>query len=120
MPRTADGDMDGVSPEGGDMSEAGLRRWTLEEFLAWEERQPVKHEFVDGQVRLMTGVTQAHDRIVTNVVIALGGKLRGSPCRAGPVSRQRRGSGWPCILPSVRRRKSCSGSRCVPNSTPRR
>lgn len=65
------------------MSEARLHRWTLEEFLAWEERQPTKYEFVNGEPRLMTGVTQGHDRIVTNVVIALGGKLRGSPCRPG-------------------------------------
>jgi len=63
------------------MSEARLHRWTLEEFLAWEERQPVKHEFVDGEVRLMTGVTQGHDQIVMNVAIALAGRLRGSPCR---------------------------------------
>jgi Uma2 family endonuclease len=62
------------------MSEAKLRRWTLEEFLAWEERQPAKHEFVNGEVRLMTGVTQGHARIVANVVIALGLKLRGSLC----------------------------------------
>lgn len=65
------------------MSEARLHRWTLEEFLAWEERQPAKYELVNGEPRLMTGVTQGHTRIVTNVVVALGGQLRGSPCRPG-------------------------------------
>ena len=63
------------------MSEARLHRWTLEEFLAWEERQPAKYELVNGEPRLMIGVTQGHDQIVTNVVVALAGKLRGSPCR---------------------------------------
>lgn len=65
------------------MSDARLRRWTLEEFLAWEEHQAAKHEFVDGEVPLMTGVTQGHDRIVANLIANLSGKLRGSPCRAG-------------------------------------
>jgi Uma2 family endonuclease len=70
----------------GDMSEAKPHRWTLEEFLAWEDRQPTKHEFVDGEVRLMTGVTQGHDLIVTNIVTTLRIKPRGSPCRpAGPI-----------------------------------
>jgi Uma2 family endonuclease len=63
------------------MSEARLHQWTLEEFLAWEERQPAKYEFVNGEPRLMTGVTLGHDQIFMNVAIALGGKLRGSPCR---------------------------------------
>ena len=76
------------------MSEATLHRWTLEEFLAWEERQPSKYEFVNGEPRLMTGVTQGHDRIVMNVAIALGGKLRGSPCRpAGSDLRVVTGNG---------------------------
>ena len=65
------------------MSEVRLHRWTLEEFLAWEERQPAKYELVNGEPRLMTGVTQGHDRIANNVVVALSGKLRGSPCRPG-------------------------------------
>jgi Uma2 family endonuclease len=65
----------------GDMSEAKPHRWTLEEFLAWEDRQPTKHEFVEDEVRLMTGVTQGHDRIVMNILIALGSRMRGSPCR---------------------------------------
>jgi len=65
------------------MSEARLHRWTLEEFLAWEERQPAKYELVNGQPRLMTGVTQGHTRIVANIVATLLGKLRGSPCRPG-------------------------------------
>jgi Uma2 family endonuclease len=63
------------------MSEVKPRRWTLEEFLAWEERQPTRHEFVDGEVRLMTGVTQGHDRIFMNISSSLAIKLRGSPCR---------------------------------------
>ncbi len=62
------------------MSEAGLR-WTLGEFLPWEENQPAKYELVDGEPRLMTGGTQAHHLIGLNIVAALRDRLRGSPCR---------------------------------------
>lgn len=63
------------------MSEARLHRWTLKEFLAWEERQPAKYELIDGQARLMTGGSQGHTRIVANIIAALMGKLGSSPCR---------------------------------------
>lgn len=65
------------------MSEAKLRHWGLEEFLAWEDRQPAKYELVDGQLRLMTGGTQAHWVISGNIVAALKPLLRGSRCRSG-------------------------------------
>jgi Uma2 family endonuclease len=65
------------------MSEARLRRWTLEEFLTWEEQQPAKYELVDGQPRPMMGVSQAHALIVANIVTALRSKLRGLGCRPG-------------------------------------
>ena len=54
-----------------------------EEFLTCEERQPAKYELMNGAPRLMTGVSRGHNEIVTNVVIELVGKLRGSPCRPG-------------------------------------
>lgn len=54
---------------------------TVAEFLAWEERQPFRYEF-DGQRPVaMTGGTYAHATIQTNLAIALGGGLRGKPCR---------------------------------------
>ena len=65
------------------MSEAKPHRWTLPEFLAWEERQEAKYELVNGQPRLKNGVTQGHTRICANVVATLLGKLRGSPCSPG-------------------------------------
>ena len=63
------------------MSEARLSSWTLREFLAWEERQDAKYEFVDGQPRMMTGVSQAHGVIVVSIGATLRNALRGSPCR---------------------------------------
>ena len=57
------------------------KRLTVRQFLEWEERQPEKYELLDGLVRMMAGGTKDHSVIATNIVAALHGKLRGSPCR---------------------------------------
>ena len=54
---------------------------TLAEFLAWEERQPIRYEF-DGVGPIgMTGGTRAHADIQANLAAALRTRLRGKPCR---------------------------------------
>jgi Uma2 family endonuclease len=64
------------------MNIAFRQTMTREQFLEWEERQPVKYEF-DGQRPVaMTGGTQAHDLIQANLVGLLYARLRGSPRRA--------------------------------------
>ena len=57
------------------------RRMTLDEFLAWEERQDSRHEFLQGEIVVMVGGTVAHNQIAGNIYAALRGELRGSPCR---------------------------------------
>ena len=54
---------------------------TLESFLAWEDRQPLRHEFDGVRTIAMTGGTAAHALIQINLAIAVGGRLRGKPCR---------------------------------------
>jgi len=44
---------------------------TLEEFLAWEESQEERHEFVDGAVSLFPGGTLRHAVIAANLIGAL-------------------------------------------------
>ncbi len=56
-------------------------RLTKQEFLEWEERQELRYEFDGQKVAAMVGATQAHWLIVANIVIALGTRLRGGPCR---------------------------------------
>ncbi len=64
------------------MSAALQHTMTLEEFLDWENRQPLKHEF-DGFLPVaMTGGTAAHAFIQVNLIGALRDRLRGGPCRA--------------------------------------
>jgi len=58
------------------------RPLTLAEFLAWEERQPSKHEFRDGAVFSMAGATDDHVQTVTNLIAIIRPVLRGSACRA--------------------------------------
>jgi Uma2 family endonuclease len=54
---------------------------TLAEFLAWEERQPAKHEFRAGSVFAMAGATDDHNQIVSNLVALIRPGLRGGACR---------------------------------------
>lgn len=60
---------------------AVLQEMTPEQFLEWEDRQQFKYEFDGLRVVAMTGVTQAHAVIQSNLMAALHGHLRGTPCR---------------------------------------
>jgi len=60
------------------MSEPAQRRWTVEEFFAWQKDQPFRYELVGGfPVRLMAGATNVHDDIVVNLIAELREQLRG-------------------------------------------
>jgi Uma2 family endonuclease len=64
------------------MTDAAPRRWTVEEFFAWQERQPERYELVDGfPIRMMAGAKNVHDDIVVNVLAELRNQLRGGDCR---------------------------------------
>jgi Uma2 family endonuclease len=63
------------------MSIAQQRPMTREQFLAWEERQELRHEFDGFQPMAMTGGTAAHAIIQHNLHTAVGGRLGGGPCR---------------------------------------
>ena len=64
------------------MSQVAVRRWTVDEFFAWQERQDERHELVGGvPVRMMAGAKAVHDRIVVNLIATLQPALRGGPCR---------------------------------------
>jgi Uma2 family endonuclease len=67
------------------MAEPQLRRMTQDEFLAWQEHQDRLYELVDGipvlPLKMMMGASQAHDRVVVNIIAALHRQLRGTPCR---------------------------------------
>jgi Uma2 family endonuclease len=56
--------------------------WTVDDFLAWERRQPQRYEFVGGVIRMMVGGSNAHTIIKGNVFAALRARLQGGQCRA--------------------------------------
>jgi Uma2 family endonuclease len=55
------------------------RGWTVESFLAWEDRQEGKHEFDGQRVIPMTGGSLAHQNIVFNIRALLMRLLSGRP-----------------------------------------
>ncbi len=57
------------------------RAMTLPEFLAWEEGQDRRYEFIHGAIVAMVGGTVAHNQIAGNIYTALRASLRGTPCR---------------------------------------
>lgn len=57
------------------------RTMSVSEFLAWEERQPIRYEFDGVRAVAMAGGSLAHSTIGVNLTVALGGGLRGNPCR---------------------------------------
>jgi len=64
------------------MGEPVLRRWTVDEFFAWQETQAERYELVDGRpLRMMAGAKNVHDDIVVNLIGELRQLLRGSGCR---------------------------------------
>lgn len=62
------------------MSALARTRMTAEEYLAWDAAHEGKHEFVNGEMWAMAGAHTAHNLVTANIIIALGLRLRGSPC----------------------------------------
>ena len=52
-----------------------------EEYLDLEEKNSVKHEYIDGQIYAIAGTTDPHNIIALNLAAALKNHLRGSGCR---------------------------------------
>jgi Uma2 family endonuclease len=67
------------------MGEPNPRRMSADEFFAWQSKQDRLYELVDGlpilPLKMMTGASQAHDRVVVNIIATLHTQLRGTPCR---------------------------------------
>jgi Uma2 family endonuclease len=53
---------------------------SLDEFLSWEPRQPLRYEFAGGHVFGMAGASRAHGTIATNLASLLRPAIRGKRC----------------------------------------
>jgi Uma2 family endonuclease len=59
---------------------------TPQEYLEWEEQQPIKYEYINGEVFAMTGGTLPHNDIAINLTSALKNHLRGKGCKVQMVA----------------------------------
>jgi Uma2 family endonuclease len=62
------------------MAEPAEKRWTVDEFLAWDDGTDRRYELVDGQIVAMAPPSEAHGTIVANITIRIGSQLQ-APCR---------------------------------------
>ncbi len=56
--------------------------WTMQQFLDWEERQPMRYGFDGTNVIDMNGATIRHQLICENLFFSLRQHLQGRRCRA--------------------------------------
>ena len=59
----------------------GKKKLTIEEYLQFEKTSTEKHEYYKGEIFAMSGASNRHNWIFTNLFTALANKLKGSPCR---------------------------------------
>ena len=55
--------------------------WTLEEYFELEERSTLRHEYINGAIYAMNGVSRAHNSVSLALASVLRQHLRGGPCR---------------------------------------
>ena len=64
------------------MSSAAIRKQcTTDEYLGFERRSSVKHEFRDGEIVAMPGASLFHNLIAGNLFGEIRQQLKGRPCR---------------------------------------
>lgn len=63
------------------MSTQVKRKYSLEEYFALERASNERYEFFDGGVFCMSGVSESHSQIESNLNLALRVALRERPCR---------------------------------------
>ncbi|MFM7602534.1 MAG: Uma2 family endonuclease [Pseudanabaena sp.] len=57
--------------------------FTPEEYFAWEEQQPEKHELIDGEVYAMGGGSKNHSRIAVRLTTLFANHLENGSCETG-------------------------------------
>jgi Uma2 family endonuclease len=60
---------------------------SVEDYLAAEYSSHERHEYLNGEVRLMAYASEEHELIVANLVRLLGNCLEGTGCRVYPSNR---------------------------------
>lgn len=76
---------------------------TPAEYLEWEAKQEVRHEYVEGKVYAMTGGTLLHNTIAINLTVMLRQPVRSRGCQLfmADAKVQLSASGSPYFYPDV-------------------
>lgn len=54
---------------------------TVEEYFAFEESSPIRHEYIGGQLYALAGASDRHNEIILNIAARIHPLLRGTSCR---------------------------------------
>lgn len=68
------------------MATSPERRYTLEEYFELERTSEERFEFRDGEIFCMSGVSEEHAEIETNLIVSLKSRLRTRTCRVFPAN----------------------------------
>ena len=60
------------------------KKWTVEEYLAFERSSEEKHEYWDGEIFAMSGASRQHNLVVVNTITSLNAQLAQQPCEVYP------------------------------------
>lgn len=55
-------------------------RYTIQEYLEMEKASTTKHEYFQGEVFAMSGASDRHNWLFSNIFLAVGNLLKGSKC----------------------------------------
>jgi Uma2 family endonuclease len=66
------------------MTAQSKHSYSIEEYLDIERVGPLKHEFYRGEIFALAGSSEAHNLILTNILMSLGMQLRKRPCKVYP------------------------------------
>jgi phenylacetic acid degradation protein/carnitine operon protein CaiE len=69
-------------------AEYGRRNFTVDEYFAVEEMATSRHEYYKGDIFAMAGASPDHNRIVFNLTLLLGTKLKDSSCEIFPADQR--------------------------------
>jgi Uma2 family endonuclease len=75
------------------MSSLPKHRMTVEEYFALESTSDVRHEFINGEIIMMSGASDPHNRVMGSTFASLYAQLRRRPCIVYP-SEMRVRVGW--------------------------
>jgi Uma2 family endonuclease len=60
---------------------AAKQRYTVSEYIAFEESSDIRHEYLDGEILAMAGGSFEHSIISVNIAAEIRFALKGKPCR---------------------------------------